>query len=103
VSCWFLWIIYTPHYIRIDGTGTESMAGKTRQDIKHQIKWLDMSLRLLDTLDYTLGITFYLPENYNIQQSWRPWIITAFILHVTTFKTKTYQNSQLHSGLVPEP
>jgi hypothetical protein len=68
VYCWFFFTIYAPHYIRSDETGTDSAAGKIRHDIKHQIKWLDLSLWLLDTLDYTLHITFYLPENYNIQQ-----------------------------------
>jgi hypothetical protein len=54
----FFLIIYTPCYISSDEKGIESAAGKTGQDIKYQIKWLGLSMRLLGTLRYTLGITF---------------------------------------------
>jgi len=35
--------------------GTENAAGKTRQDIKRQIKWEGLTLKLLGTRRYILG------------------------------------------------
>jgi uncharacterized protein YybS (DUF2232 family) len=53
-------VLYTPTlcYVKSDEKETESMAGKTGQDIKQQIKLLGLSMRLLGTLRYTLGITY---------------------------------------------
>jgi hypothetical protein len=54
----YFWIIKTPCYVSSDEKGIESAAGKTGQDIKWQIKWLSLSMRLLGTQRYTLGTTF---------------------------------------------
>ena len=47
----FFKIIYTPCYIISDGKGIESVTGKSRWDMKWQIKWTGMPKRLL----YRLG------------------------------------------------
>jgi hypothetical protein len=41
-----------------DEKETGSAAGKARQDIKLQIKWLWLAIRLLDGLTYILDVTF---------------------------------------------
>jgi hypothetical protein len=45
-------------YVSIVEKGTESVTEKTGRDTKRKIKWLGMYTRLLDTLTYTLVITF---------------------------------------------
>jgi hypothetical protein len=45
-------ITYTPCYIHSGKKRTESEAGKTRQDIELQIRWLWLAMRLLDALRY---------------------------------------------------
>jgi hypothetical protein len=54
----YVFRLYIPYYVSSYEKGIESEAGKTGQDIKWQVKWLDLSMRLLGTLKYTLGITF---------------------------------------------
>jgi hypothetical protein len=49
VVFFFFLIIYTPRYVSSDEKGIESAAGKTGQDVKCQVKWLGLSMRLLDT------------------------------------------------------
>jgi hypothetical protein len=41
-----------------DEKGTERMAGKTKQDLRLQIKSFSLSMRLLDTLRYTQGTVY---------------------------------------------
>jgi hypothetical protein len=50
--------MYTPCYISSDEKGIESVARKTGYNIKWEIKWLGLSMRLLGTLIYTIVITF---------------------------------------------
>jgi len=48
--------INTPFHLSSDEKGIQSMAGKTREDLRWQIKCLGLSMRLLRTLRYTQGI-----------------------------------------------
>jgi len=46
-----LYIVYTPYYVSNDGKAVESVMGKTGQDLKWQIKWLDLSMWLLGAVN----------------------------------------------------
>jgi len=51
---------------------TDSVVGKMGQDIKCQIRWSGLSMRLLDTLRYILHLMFSNLENCNIWQPFCP-------------------------------
>jgi len=58
VSVCFFNIVYPPHYANSDKKGIESAVGKTGQNVKWQIKWLGLSMRLVGTQGYSLSKTF---------------------------------------------
>jgi hypothetical protein len=61
-----------PCYVNSGEKGLENAAWKTGLDIKWQVKCLGPSMRLLDTLRYTLSIIFWYLENCNIRQTFGP-------------------------------
>jgi hypothetical protein len=103
VSSWGLLggegITYTPCYIRSGEKETESTAGKARQDMTLQIKWLCVAMRLLDALIYMLDITFFLIST-KLRYPANPMVLQVPDITIFTVFLMRYNNTFLCSKCV---